>query len=357
MAKLTDLVAGIEKKAETEGSFGGDYTPIERVPTGIFPLDLAIGGGIPRGRITEIYGAEGSCKTNVAMLTIAQNQILHPEQKNAFIDMEGTWDPHWAKRLGVNTENVYVIRPDYAEQVADVMNDLLDAEDLGVCVLDSLAAMGTIKEIDDDMDKQQMAESARIIGRMTRKVIVKMKRKHEAGHAHCAVIWINQIRSKVGFVMGNPETTPGGNMPKFAYSLRLRLYGKPVIDAKVSKAMPIAREVTLGVPKYKVGITAINAEFTLMMMEHSGFRAGECDDWNLAEALLREEGVLTEPKKGKGWVMFGETYPTLKACKEKYRADAAFRLKVQKDAIGRALAANGVLAIDPETGEVNAPGV
>jgi recombination protein RecA len=340
VANVDELMAGVKADhGEQIASMGGQFTDVERISTGLFPVDLAIGGGIPRARVTEIYGPEGSGKTNLALSTIAVNQVLYPAEQNVYFNVEGTFDPVWARKMGVDVDKLHVVTPDYIEQTGDIMDKLLSAEDLGVCVLDSLAAMGSAKELDEEMEKRAM-DAPILIKRMGQKITRKLKDRRDQG-VRCAMIWINQTRTKVGVVYGDPETTPGGNYPKFMYSLRLRLWGKAKIDEKISKVLPIARETKLLVKKFKVPITSLSAEFDLVTQPHKDLRIGECDDWHLVEQMMRTRGLLVEGKGKDKWRMLDEGYPTLKACRERYRTDLGFRMPLQQALIKLALQESG----------------
>lgn len=361
MPTLDDIASKIETEfGEGVGVYGGHVEDVIRIPTGIFALDLAIGGGIPRGRVTEIYGPEGSCKTNLALKAVANAQRLWPDQKAVFIDVEGTFDPKWASLIGVDTKKVYVLRPDYAEHVSDIMFDLMSATDVSIIVLDSLAAIASTKEAEQTADKATMADSTKVIKGMVNRItppLKKMRVGEVAGMAP-AIIWINQTRMKIGVVYGNPETTPGGQSPKFMYSLRLRVSGKPNFDKEISAVLPITRTLSVSLIKWKVMVTAQHCEFDLAMIPHKDLRIGEADEWNLVEQLLKNATLLEKSKKG--WTLADEEYPTLKAIRARYRTDKDFAEAIQENIIARAVAESGFtqetdtdpVKFDPKTGEV-----
>lgn len=354
MPSVTDLLPAIEDKAGVKGTFGGELEFVPRIPTGIFELDLGLGGGVPCGRITEIFGPEGSGKTNLALAVIREAQRVDPTKKQAFIDVEGTWDPSWAAILGVDVTRVYVIRPDFAEQVSDVMQQLILADDLNCVVLDSIAAMAPKGEVVEDSDQQFYGGATKQIKRMTQKVQIELNRRRNAKLPAPAVIWINQVRANFDAgKYGNPEKTPGGYSPRFAYSLRLRTYSSPVFDKAVSKTLPVLRETSVVVKKYKVPVTALNMAFKLVLLPFKDLKPGETDSWHTVERLLKAKGELKQNKKG--WEYEGETLPVLKAWRERYRTDYAFRMKLQTSIINDAVSANGFVeedSFDLETGEL-----
>lgn len=358
MPSLKDLIPEIEEKSETKGSFGGELINVPRISTGILELDLAIGGGFPRGRITEIYGAEGGGKTNLVLGGIREAQILEPKMRQAVLDPEGTWDPLWAARWGIDNDRIYVIRPDFAEQISDAMQLLCTADDLNVIALDSLGSMNPKGEIEDDTTKQHYGGAAKPIKRMTQKTVVELNRRRNAGAPAPAVLWINQIRANFDAgPYGNPEKTTGGKSPMFAYSLRLRVYSSPIIDTKVSKTLPVMKETSIAVKKYKVPVTALAVKYKLAVQDYKDLKVGEVDSWHTVENILKSQGVLTQLPKGKGWTMYGEDYKILKDIRAKFREDPVFKHAIMEGLVGAAVSESGFVEgdepFDPVTGELS----
>src|SRR5688500_2978272 len=176
---------------------------VDAIPTGSIALDLALGvGGIPRGRITEIYGTESSGKTTISLQIIAESQ----KQGGvcAFVDAEHALDPEYASNLGVNIDNLYVSQPGTGEEALEIMDYLIRSSAIDVVVLDSVAALVPKAEIEGEMGDSHMGIQARLMSQALRKLAGNVSR------ANCACIFINQIREKIGVMFGNPETTPGG---------------------------------------------------------------------------------------------------------------------------------------------------
>ena len=189
-------------------------TDIEVIPTGCLTLDLALGiGGLPRGRIIEIYGPESSGKTTVALHVIAEAQKLGGVA--AFIDAEHALDPVYAKKLGVNLDDLYVSQPDTGEQALDIANALVSSSAVDIIVVDSVAALTPKAEIEGDMGDAHVGLQARLMSKALR-VLTPIINKSKT-----CVIFINQLREKVGIMFGNPETTTGGKALKFYASVRL----------------------------------------------------------------------------------------------------------------------------------------
>ena len=195
---------------------GGEHSfpEIEATSTGSLGLDIALGiGGLPKGRIIEIYGPESSGKTTLTLHSVAE------EQKKggvcAFVDAEHALDPHYAKKLGVNLEELLISQPDNGEQALEIVDTLVRSGAVSVVVVDSVAALTPKSELEGDMGDSQMGLHARLMSQAMRKLTGSISK------SNCMVIFINQIRMKIGVMFGNPETTTGGNALKFYSSVRL----------------------------------------------------------------------------------------------------------------------------------------
>ncbi|MDH5512093.1 MAG: recombinase RecA, partial [Gammaproteobacteria bacterium] len=192
----------------------GVVQQVEAVSTGSLGLDIALGiGGLPRGRVTEIYGPESSGKTTLALSVIAQVQKLGGAA--AFIDAEHALDPLYARKLGVNIDDLLVSQPDSGEQALEIADMLVRSGGVDIVVIDSVAALTPKAEIEGEMGDSHMGLQARLMSQALRKLTANIKR------SNTMVIFINQIRMKIGVMFGNPETTTGGNALKFYASVRL----------------------------------------------------------------------------------------------------------------------------------------
>ncbi len=210
--------------ARIEKSFGkgavmqlgqGERQPIQTIPTGALSLDVALGGGIPRGRIAEIYGSESSGKTTIALHMVAQAQKLGGMA--LFIDAEHALDVEYAKALGVDIDRLYVAQPTTGEEALEIMDSMVQSGAMDIVVLDSVAALVPKAEIEGDMGDAHVGIQARMMSQALRKLGGSISKTHT-----CA-IFINQIREKIGVMFGNPETTPGGRALKFWASVRLEV--------------------------------------------------------------------------------------------------------------------------------------
>lgn len=317
----------------------------ERIPTGIFDLDYATGGGLPRGRLTEIYGPESSCKTNIVLKAMQQAQKLNPDSKVVFIDAENSMTGSWLVKMGVDPNRLIYVRPDFAEQVLEAAPLFLAAEDVSMVLIDSTAALVGQNELEKDADKGTPGNATILIQRMVKACVTALQgadKAYEDGERKTpppAWVMINQVRFKIGVLYGSPETTPGGQSPKFAAALRLRTYGKNKVDPKISKAMPAYKDVTVQLIKWKVPVIATEASFDMAMIDNPKLAVGDVDSWSLVEQLLEHFGMLAkDPKKGywlntdgKAGPDNGIHYPTLKAMNEQYRDDFMFRTALHND--------------------------
>lgn len=286
------------------------YVDVGRIPTGIFAIDLAMGGGFPEGKCSIVYGPESSNKTNLILKTIVEAQRKHPDKSVVFVDAEHALDLIWARTMGVDVDKLILIMPEHAEQAVDLIETFSYATDVSLIILDSIAALTTQREIENSSETASVGGASLLIGKLYRKVTVSYNKMKNQGQTPPAFIAINQIRSKIGVMYGNPETMPGGNPPKFASSMTLRVYGKNILDKKIHGAMPAFKEVNCVIQKWKVPILSVNAVYTMQMIKANGNVPGFISDWNTISSYMKELDYLGKGEKG-GWIMNGELYKTL----------------------------------------------
>ena len=252
---------------------------VEAIPTGSLSLDIALGiGGVPRGRIVEIYGPESSGKTTVALHIAAEAQKAGGEA--VFIDVEHALDPVYAAALGVDIDSLLVSQPDTGEQALEICDALVRSNAVDVVVVDSVAAMTTKAEIEGEMGDTFVGLQARLMSQALRKLTAAISK------SNCCVIFINQLREKIGVMYGNPETTPGGRALKFYSSVRLDVRKKDVIKVGSEN---IGNLVRVKVVKNKVAPPFREAEFEIIYGEGIN-RDGEIVDLATRLDILQKSG-------------------------------------------------------------------
>lgn len=352
---MDDMLKQYQKDYGKEiGSFGGNLVSAERIPTGCFPFDLATGGGFPRGKCSIIYGPESSGKTNLALLAIASHQVIWPDQKCVFVDVEHALDPTWATKLGVDMSKLIVVEPSYGEQLVDMVEGFLYASDCGIVVIDSLAAIIATVEVENSAEKKNYGGNSILIGAMCRKTTLALAEAEKKGN-HPSLIYINQVRTKLGVMYGSPEDMPGGNAPRFQTSFWVRLYGKNIMDNKVNQALPVIKEINFIMKKWKAPIIAASGKMEMVMIPHNGFQSGEVDDWKTVSEYLKNFDQFNKKEGSKGgWIILDEEYPTMQAFKDRLFKDKTFGQEVRTAIIQRVLQDGNMLnATEPEEwGEV-----
>ena len=285
---------------------------IEAIPTGSIGLDLALGiGGYPRGRVVEIYGPESSGKTTLTIHAIAE--VQKQGGIAAFIDAEHAFDSAYAKNLGVDVDNLYISQPDNGEQALEIADHLISSGAVDLVVIDSVAALTPKSEIEGEMGDSKMGLHARLMSQALRKLTATISK------TQCTVIFINQIRMKIGVMFGNPETTTGGNALKFYSSIRLDIRR---IGAIKNGEDIIGNRTRVKVVKNKVAPPFRKVEFDIMFGEGIS-RSGE---------VLDKAVDLDVVNKAGSWFSYGDT-----------------KLGQGRDAVKQMIADNPELALEIET--------
>ncbi|MBI4181203.1 MAG: recombinase RecA [Chloroflexi bacterium] len=284
--KALELAIGQIEKRFGKGSImklgeSAVMSPVETIPTGSLSLDLALGmGGIPKGRITEIFGAESSGKT-----TLAQHIIAEAQKRGgtaAYIDVEHALDPDYARRCGVNVDEMWISQPDTGEQALEITEALVRSSAVDIIVIDSVAALVPQAEIEGEMGDTHVALQARLMSQALRKLAGAI------GKTGTAVIFLNQLREKVGIIFGNPEVTPGGRALKFYSSVRIELRRADIIK-QGNEA--IGSHVKARVVKNKVAPPFRSAEFDIMF-DHGISREGDLLDLSAELGLVSKSGAF-----------------------------------------------------------------
>ena len=321
---------------------GNEALSVLRIPTGILALDVATNGGIPRNRISITWGSEASGKTAIAYLLMAQ--VQREGQRAVYVDMEGTLDPAWTALFGVNMSDLIVLQPDFAEQAVDMVEAMLYASDVGIVVVDSIAAMTTDNEIASSAQKMIVGGNSYVVGKLVRKSVVALGKGREH---RPALFLINQSRYEIGKMFGDPLKFPGGNALKFASSMTLRLYGKLEIEKDVNPVNPTFLHVTGSIQKAKVPVISRSFEYDLTLIPHGNLGIGMSPSWNFVASKCKDIGLMTQAPKGdKEWSLCGKTAKTQKELRNWYETDKAYSLLINS-LITKEAAASGVFEIDP----------
>ncbi len=288
-AALDRVIAQIEKQYGRGAIMQMDehsYARIDGIPTGSLSLDIALGGkGLPRGRVTELFGPESSGKTTLALHVIANAQRAGGVA--AFIDAEHALDTTWAKRLGVDVSSLLVSQPDTGEQALDIAEMLIRSNSVDVIVIDSVAALTPAAEIEGEMGDSHMALQARLMSQAMRKLTAVINK------SKTALIFINQIRMKIGVMFGNPETTPGGRALKFYTSVRVDIRRLATLK---DGGNAVGSRVRARVVKNKIAPPFRDAEFDIMFDSGISYE-GDLIDLGLSCNVVEKSGA---------WLNYGD---------------------------------------------------
>jgi len=315
---------------------------VPRIPTGIFMWDYGLGGGLPAGRVSVVWGKKSSGKTTSLLKAVGNAQKMnangwtHPNEDGkwdgeyrepivAWIDSEGAWDGNWAQKMGVDTEKMLLSVPDYAEQSLDIGEGMLRSGEVDILVIDSIAFLVPSKEIEESVQKDLMGVQPRIVGKGTRKFVAAMNSMGNEFGRRPTVWFTNQVRMKLGVMFGSPETQPGGMAPGFAASTETRMWaGKYTMDDFMGS--PVSALFNFKVEKNKTANAQIQGEWTLVLAETETKKPGDVKDEARILSMAEKVG-LVEKVKG-GWQCLGVKVGTKSMIERKMLLDSDFRNRV-----------------------------
>lgn len=326
--ELGNVLKNISKQSATSISTASNVPSLSRLPFGMLEMDAATNGGIPYNRISIFWGIEGSGKGNLAYNNIRESQRLNPRKVVVFIDAEGTFDPDWAAKFGINLDMLIVFKPQTGEDAVDAIISFLKAEEVDLVVVDSLPALITTRELERSADTAEVGGNALLIKRLMVKAVAVLS--HEEGRGHkVALLCINQVRLKIGQMHGNPEDMPCGKAPKFFSSMIIKLYAKDVHDKAINADKAAFRDTNVTITKSKVLVNARTTTYKMALIATDDTLVGRCDSWNAVNNYLKNFGYIEKSKSGYLLYVAGKNedpveYDRLMDIKDSYRADADF---------------------------------
>lgn len=305
----------------------------KHVPTDIFLLDMALFGGLPRSAISMFYGWEASGKTTFGMRALASAQRMFPDQRAALIDAEGTYDPIWGARHGLDNERLLLVQPETGEQALDIGNALLRSNDISMVMVDSLPALVPAKEQEKSLEDDIVAMQARLIGRFVRvansAILDERKRDHLP-----VLLLVNQWRSKIAF-MGDTRSLPGGNALKFFVSARVELLNKEVLGKNTLDIETVLHnDHSFKVTKLKEGTGLRNGAFTMIRDPLHPLGSGFIDDAETVLAYAKKFGIFTGGGKHQKFDDLDQVFGTMKEAAEYFYSDLDYYEGMKKRLIG-----------------------
>lgn len=267
----------------------------KHIPTGVFTLDMALFGGIPESLITLIYGRESSGKTTLALRAIANAQVKYPDQTPVLIDVEGTYDPVWGAMHGINNDRLELAQPETGEQALDIGDGVLRARDTSIVVVDSLAMLIPIKELEESLEEAQVGSQAKLVTKFCRKAVNAMLDERRHGHTP-ALIMSNQWRTKIGgwSPRGDPRTLPGGHAQHYVSSVKIEVLNREHMGTDDRDMETVDRnDHSFKIAKNKMGSGIRNGEFKMIRNRSHPLGMGFIDEADTVATWAKKMGVIT----------------------------------------------------------------
>lgn len=301
---LRNLISEVTKEYGEGVIIKGNAVPTYTyLPTGIFTLDMALLGGIPESAFTLLYGNPSSGKSTLAVKISASAQQKYPDKEVLYVDMEGTYDPSWAEKHGVDGDRLAYARPQSGEQAVDIICAAAEAEDVSLIIVDSLAAMVPTKDLDSSASDPVVATRAKMLAQMMAKLKNKIIEERKKGH-QVTVVMINQFRLKIGVMFGDPRTLPGGEAQHFYADVKIEMKNKERVgkDERDNEVVDY-NEHSFVLAKAKTGNSLRNAEFRMIRNPDHVCGAGFIDDGSTVLAFGKKMGLVTGG--GSSWSIDG----------------------------------------------------
>ena len=296
----------------------------KHIPTDIFSLDMGLFGGIPEGVISLVYGWAGSGKTTLCGRVIGQAQRKYADKAAVFIDADGTYQPEWGRKHGVDNSRMALVQPESGEQALDLARAMVKAEEVSVIVVDSLAALVPMKELDKSMEDLTVGEQGRLISRFCRVLQADLLGERKRGHRP-AILWINQYRMKIGTMFGDPRTLPGGEAQHFAAAVKIEMKNKEVMGKTANGIQTVDyNEHAFKIAKNKIGTGIREGEFVMVRNPTNPLGPGFVDDARPVINWARTTGKITGG--GSSWRVQGldEKFSRLQDIADYFYSDLDF---------------------------------
>ena len=331
MSTIEEILKKVDKKDPgllyTGGSINNLTVP--KIPSGIFIFDYLTRGGIPEGRITLFHGRKSTCKSTHSLRIAGQYQKIYPDKYVILVDFEHAYDPDWGSKFITDPDKFVLVRPDYAEQGIDILKGLLEAEDVGLVIIDSLAMMIPTVEADADASDNFMGLQARVINKMFRKIVPLMSKARREGRP-ITFILVNQIRSNMGTASAfvSPDVKPGGHMQDFVASLDVKFANKAY---KKKGKTTVQATFIFTLVKNRVGLPRMAGEFDMYLADVDGWSLGDIDEAKVVLEYARRHKVIHKEKKK--WHMLDGSFDTLADALVALEEDPDYADKVKEELI------------------------
>ena len=325
-----------KKYGDGAAGVGVDSAVSPRVRSGILEFDVNSGGGWPAYAMSVVAGPESVGKSILLYKTAATYHEDHPDEVVALLDLEGNYSSPWGKAFGVDESRLLKLAPDYGEQAADMICDVIEAaDDVGLLLCDSLAQLVPAIECEKSAEDAVVGRNGLLISRLLRKTCVLLNAAKRRGRPK-TVVYTNQFRSKIGVTMGDPRGMPGGNAPKYYANMIVYLHGgKETILPDVHPTRPALKHLAGSLKKPPKGpFLSIGFDADVALIPHGGARTGDSvNDWKFVSGYFAEMGLFG--KQGKGWQVMGHEFPRQKDCRDWYESH---RREAQAELTARLLA-------------------